>query len=368
MGLQLVLTATDLLEYMQFPHDLSALLVTDEQLLALTGAYVAHGALWGMPNGRLYYFDGVNTNLGWCFRRWILDALEGAKPAQGDDSIFWDDDDAIVTTDYRHGATPSGIVYRWSATRDAEPVALDFWAGAGSRIGVTEGTWPWNYGGVDVTLASFGLGGTRCSDFAVDDQADRCWIRTPSMGGGQVECYQISDRSHVATLYAPNTTSHILPTGDGTVWLIDEYGWCVLYGYDGELQAAMRADLSVPDHGRIWGWDRAAKRLLTLPITEDTGTNVSSLRVSAYYPQPQPHYLSAPVARTQPRKVEEQRCLTHLCGAGGEPIAGRTVRAAALVALGLPQTDVQTDMDGDALIPIEPVSTGGQLLELEVLP
>lgn len=345
-----------------------------EQLGALAGGYGRPGGLWGTPDGLVHFFGSLRLDAGasgGAFRHWLCDGLTGklANRPKTIAATWWAQGGVYVAQDYYYTADPNGMLYRWSPVRDAEPVVVNLSLSGTSTMGMATGVSAWSYGaGGAVTIASFGLSGTRCQDFAISTAEDRVWIQTPSFTDfSQVNCYKLSDRSFVATIWAPNQTAGILPTGDGFVWLFDTYGWFVLYDINGNYRGRMRHSFEAAPYGRALGWDRAVKRFLELTVTADASAGVSTLHLRGFYPVPQPVYVTKAYPRLPIRANESNEIWAHLCGAGGEPVSSRLVQTGASVALGLPQRNLLSDDQGDVTTQISPITTGSQDINLTVI-
>ena len=351
-----------------------------EELRALGAvAYRRPAAIWG-DGDRINVFASMRCieDPGYYFRRWAIDSLSGAVLPQPSRSWYDDLGNLVASVDDGFYAASVDMDENSQATVEVGKGAGAAWStGTIWRFGQDEttdyqGPIYANYdgnsaglGGAAITHeADYGLTGYAV-DFAIDRAADLVWFRMSADDGGLVRCFQISDKSLVATLYAPNATKAILPTGDGFVFVVDAYDWILLYDYDGAYWGGMRNPLgAIPAGGRCHGWDPTTRRLLELTATASASDGASTLQVRGFYPTPQACYLTKAIPRTIPRKGQTSYFFAHLYGDGGEPITSRPVAVAASVPLGITASNVITDAQGDAVTSCTPASTGANDAEM----
>ena len=344
-----------------------------ESLIAVVGVTVSHAG--GLGSGDVGH--------------WLIDPLTGAVVLR---RIYTGLASLLFTV---HGLTAEpghndpGRVWRWSdggssanyyAQRVAEnvadgelsgqlPTSLNANAAYGNIVITDPGNrWPWPFynQSLYITGADFGFASGRIQDFAIDQRNDRVWARdTRTRTVGEIGCYRLSDFSLLHTIYCPNASQQIIPTGDGNVWLVDSYGHIFLYDYDGNLLGWCREPPPAPTGGYCYGWDEAYKRLLRLEITADVG-GLSTAKVYGLLPTPDIYHLSSPILRKHPRVGRRSYFWTHLCGAGGEPIGARQGYLGVSVPLNLLADSKISDGDGDFVMSTTPASSGAQAVEFFV--
>jgi hypothetical protein len=189
---------------------------------------------------------------------------------------------------------------------------------------------------------------------------------------GRVRMHRLdSPYSSIGDLWVPSSTAGIMPTGDGYVWVADDYGWLVCYDLDGDFVSAMRNPISgtAPAGGRAYGWDPAGGRFLCVDCAASHGASgASRLKVRAFRPSPGATYLTKALPLTPARYGVVSQVRAHLCGDGGTPIASRLVEAAVNLDLDLPVSHALTDGDGDVTLDVQPIVTSGtEAVDLEVV-
>jgi hypothetical protein len=352
-----------------------------EELSALYGTY-AGGGMWAYnaggagvvwAAGDYVEFAGWVSNIAsakFAFKRWSVNRRTGADAWSDNRQLRIRGSSLITPNDYLYTAEPDtgapGRVWRYGqddTTNHGGPVPI-YWGAEyqDNSVGGLEAASaiePGTYG-----LASYPV------DFAIDTKNDRIFWRMIGDDVGRVRMHRLSSPyTAIANLYVPSSTAGIMPTGDGYVWVADDYGWLVCYDLDGNLVATMRNPISgtPPSGGRVYGWDARGGRFLCVDCTASHSSGASRLKVRAFRATPQPGYLVAPVPLTPARENGTQRVCTHLCSDGGVPSASRLVRANASISLGIAETDRVTDVDGDATFAIAPAAAGSHDLDLETV-
>lgn len=200
--------------------------------------------------------------------------------------------------------------------------------------------------GSQILYANYTAGGTlgTVEDFGVDRNSNLLWLRGASYNAGKVCCFNYTTGALIATLYAPHATKGIVPTGDGFVFIIDNYQWVHLYDYAGAYWGSAR---NPAGYTGAYGWDPIYKRLLVL----NSGT------VTAFRFSPNAVKLTTPIPRQVPRKNQITYFFLNVCGDGGE---GVSARMCALTNEGAAIGSKLSDEDGDIIERIVPADTANQ--------
>ncbi len=191
-------------------------------------------------------------------------------------------------------------------------------------------------------------------DFSIDRGRDRFFVRWSTDYVGEIEVYELSTRTYLTSIYAPNETNGVVLTHDGYIYLVDKADWISVYDYAGNSHGSFRNPRRqnyVGGYGGIvYGWDRYYKRLLFLGGIQDAADGACKCRIWGYYPVPDAAGVTAPVPRQAPRHGRRVYVFSHAYGEGGEALASR-----GSTATGLDVVSGVTDQDGDAILSL----TGG---------
>lgn len=215
--------------------------------------------------------------------------------------------------------------------------------------------------------AALGRGLTTVSDFNVDRQADRVFIRWSSNSGGHVEIYRLSTKEKIGDMYVPNASSGIVLTADGWVYLVDNFDWICVYDYDGRFYNAFKNPRREAYYGGsggvAMGWDPFMKRLLFAGCVADGTNGQSRVRVEGFYPTAEASDVTLPLPRSVPRVGRKLTIFSHLSGEGLEPLAARS---SSLQVGGVTKTTGATDVSGDTIFQLTPASTADLAVSITV--
>ena len=289
----------------------------------------------------------------WDIRVWKMDGKTGSfLSSKLGASVFGDDSPGIT-----YGAItwePQGHLWEY-----AGHVAVDG-LGAVQLDPATLGP----VAGTNILPAAFpGHESDSIQEFAIDRRPgfDRMFIRWSSDRVGQVRVYKASTLEELTQVYACAQVQQLLVTNDGFLYVMDVAGWLHVYNFEGAYHGSVRHPQNETYPGGVaWGWDGQYKRLLRVAGTANESNGGSTLKIEGFYPVPEVTFLSPAIPRQVPRKGRTFYSLAHLCGEGGEPIAGR-----AVVVTGGASGTFFTGPEGDANIRITPTSTDSLELHLE---